>query len=193
MREEDKRMKSKLMFNWGIWMGVVMGIYALLYTLTPLASHGVMWATFVAMPVFLAGGGKKENILTNSVCGVLGVAWGVIFIKAGEMVQNAGVSAALSNFLVTLVVTIICVWVHGVILGKTPFNALPPVFGGMAATIASSIFTPDGSQLVSLAITLVLGVLAGYACMAGLLLMTEDGDWKFFLKEGKTHSSVRSE
>lgn len=172
-------MRAKLMFNWGIWMGVVMGIYALVYTLTPLNPHGVMWATFIAMPIFLAGGGKKENILTNTVCGMLGVAWGVIFLKAGELVQSAGVNAALSNFIVTLVVTIVCVWVHGILLGKTPFNALPPVFGGMAATIASSIFTPDGSQLVSLVITMVLGVLGGAACMAGLLLMKDDGSWKF--------------
>lgn len=172
-------MKSKLMFNWGIWMGLVMAIYALLYTLSPLNSHGVMWATFIAMPIFLAGGGKKKNIITNTVCGVLGVVWGVIFIKAGEMLQNAGISAAVTNFLVTLIVTIVCVWVHGIILRKTPFNALPPVFGGMAATIASLIATPDGSQLISLSITLVLGVFAGYVCMAGLLLMTEDGEWKF--------------
>lgn len=175
-------MKRKLMMNWGIWMGLVMGVYAFLYTLTPLASHSVMWATFTAMPIFLASGGKKEDILKYACCGIVGVIWGVIFLKAGEIVAGAGVSAALSNLLVTLVVTIICVWVHGALLAGTIVDTLPPIFGGMAATIASSVFTPDGSQLISVAITLVLGVLAGYGCMAGLLFMTEDGDWKFMKK-----------
>lgn len=175
-------MNKKTWFNWGIWMGVVMGVYAFLYTLTPLSSYGVMWATFIAMPIFLTAGGKKEDLWTYICGGIVGVAWGYVFIQAGVLCVNAGMSASVANFLSTLVVTIVCVWVHGILLANTFLNTLPPIFGGMAATIAGSIFSDGQAYLLPLAATLVLGVLAGFACMYGLTLMNEDGSWKFLNK-----------
>lgn len=170
-------MNKRFMFMWAVWMGVTAGIYALLYSLTPLIQYGVMWASFVALPIYFSSGGKKEEIINYMCSSPCGVIWGVIFLKTTNLALQY-VTVPTANMLATIVVTIVCVALHSIVLEKTWVNKVPAIFGGIAATLATSNYTPNGEHLIPLAITLSLGVILGYINNYGQFLLTEDGHWK---------------
>jgi len=67
-------MKVRLSVNFGIWIGLMAAIYVWLYLLSPLASGGVLPCAFVAVPIFLNAGGKKEQIPNHLTSAVIGAA-----------------------------------------------------------------------------------------------------------------------
>lgn len=171
-------MNNKFFIKWAVWIGVTSGIYALVYSFSPLINYGVIWATFVALPIYFTSGAKKEEMI-NYICSApIGVLWGFIFIKTTGWVTGLNVSVAVANMLVTMVVTIVCVSLHMTLLSKTWFNKIPAIFGGIASTLAAQNYTSNGEHLLPLAITLVFGVILGYVNNYGQFLLTEDGHWK---------------
>lgn len=171
-------MNNKFLINWAIWMGATSGIYALVYSFTPLIQYGVIWAAFVALPIYLTSGGKKEEMI-NYICSApTGVLWGLVFLKTTDLVLGLNVPMPAANWIVTMVVTIVCVGLHTTVLSNTWFNKVPAIFGGIASTLATQSYTPNGEHLIPLAITLVCGVILGYVNNYGQFLLTEDGHWK---------------
>lgn len=171
-------MNKRFLINWAIWMGVTSGIYTFIYSFTPLIDYGVIWATFVALPIYLTSGGKKEEMI-NYICSApTGVLWGIVFLTATAWVSELNASIPVANLVVTMVVTIVCVSLHTTVLSKTWFNKVPAIFGGIASTLASQNYTPNGEHWIPLAITLVCGVILGYINNYGQFLLTDAGRWK---------------
>lgn len=173
--------QPKLNLNFAIWMGVLGGIYVFFYCISPLASYGVMYATYIAFPIYFNGGAKKEEFFNYTFSSILGVVWGIIFLKGIEILSSLGVSSELSQALTVCILTIVCASLHLIILDKTFFNKLPAIFGAIAAT-----FSTGGEKAVPIMITLFLGVVLAYASAYALKILDADGNWK--IKKGSTES-----
>lgn len=163
----------KLNLNFALWMGIWGGLYVFLYSVSPLASYGVMYATYIAFPIYFNGGAKKEEFFNYACSSVLGVVWGLIFLQGIEFFSSLGLSSALAQAVTVCVVTIICAAIHLILLDKTVFNKLPAIFGAVAAT-----FSTGGTKIVPLIITLLLGVVLTYVSAFALTILDSKGNWK---------------
>lgn len=145
---------NKYLWSYSIWIAVTSGIYALIYLLTPLGTYGLMWMTFVSLPIFFTAGAKTEEI-PNYLCSMLaGIIWGIINLWFINLLINTGISAPAANALDLLLITIPCVGLHMTILGKTWLNKVPMVFGGLSMT-----FSQGGQNVIVIGITLACGIL----------------------------------
>ena len=166
-------MTNKGLFNWTVWISVWSAVYTLLYLLSPLAQYGVVYCTFVGLPIYFLSGAKKEEFLNYAISFVTGVAWGWFYIFCiNKMVELWGLSAPVASALVILVVTIICVGFHFIVTPNTVFNKVPAMFGGI-----SMMFSTGGTKVVPVAVTLVLGVCLAFLCNLGLRFLDENGNW----------------
>lgn len=166
---------NKYLWSYSIWISVTSGIYALLYLLSPLGKYGLMWMTFVSLPIFFTAGARVSEI-PNYLCSMLaGLAWGLINLWFINLLIHTGISAAAANALDLLLITIPCVGIHMTILGNTWFNKVPMVFGGLSMT-----FSQGGNQLPVIGITLACGILMavvfslGGAWLEGRLLPDQE-------------------
>ena len=64
---------AKAKAYWSIWIGLWTGIYVLLYLLSPLAKHGIIWCTFIALPIFFNGGALRKDYIPQMICSCVGV------------------------------------------------------------------------------------------------------------------------
>lgn len=167
-------MTKRFFFNWSVWIGLATGVYTALYLISPLAQYGVVYATFIALPIYFISGAKREEYFNFTVSNVTGVAWGwVYFAGIGWLIQ-VGMGATLSTALACGVITVVCCAFHFIVTPNTLFNKLPAMFGGIAAA-----FSTGATKIVPLMITLVLGSTLALICNEGTRLLTEDGRWKF--------------
>ncbi len=170
-------MTKRFLFNWCVWIGLATGVYVVLYILSPLNDYGVVYATFVALPIYFISGAKRGEYLNFAFSGVTGVAWGWLYLQGIFWMLGLGFSNIVSQGLVCGIVTVICCAFHFIVTPNTPFNKLPAMFGGIAVA-----FSTGGTKIVPLMITLVLGATLALICNEGTNLLTEDGRWKFFAK-----------
>lgn len=173
-------MKVRFPINFGIWIGVVAALYVWLYLLSPLAAGGVLPCTFVAVPIFLNGGGKKEQIGNHITSAIIGVVWGVIYTKCSAFLSGHGMSPTTSISLVVLVLTTVLCAIHGIFKPYGLFCSIPMMFGAIAST-----FFAGTDKWLYLMVTLSLGVLLGYACIYGTQVLDQDGKWTFFRSRAK--------
>ena len=173
-------MNKRFLFNWSVWIGLVTGIYTALYLLSPLAQYGVVYATFIALPIYFIAGAKKEEYFNFTVSNATGVAWGWAYITAITGFTEVGMNNIMANALACGLITIICCSFHFIITPNTLFNKLPAMFGGIAAA-----FSTGATQIVPLMITLVLGSTLALICNMGTKLLADDGSWKFLNKPEK--------
>lgn len=172
-------MTNRYLFNWCVWIGLATGVYSALYLLSPLAQYGVIYATFIALPIYFISGAKKEEYFNFTVSNVTGVAWGWIYIfLITYCITNLGWNSVAANGIVCGAVTIICCAFHFIVTPNTKFNKLPAMFGGIA-----SAFSTGGTNIIPLMITLVLGSTLALICQEGTRFLTEDGYWKFLKKK----------
>jgi len=168
-------MKIRFPINFGLWIGVVAALYVWLYLMSPLAAGGVLPCTFIAVPIFLSGGGKKEQIGNHITSAIIGVAWGVAYIKCSSLLSNYDLSPTTSTALTVLVLTSVLCAIHGIFKPSGLFCSIPMMFGAIASTLFAG---PE--KWIYLMITLPLGVLLGYACIYGSQVLDENGRWAFF-------------
>ncbi|WP_438790297.1 DUF1097 domain-containing protein [Enterococcus sp. DIV0756] len=164
----------KFNLNFALWMGVLGGIYVFLYCISPLASYGVMYATYIAFPIYFNGGAKKDEFFNYAFSSILGVLWGIVFLQGIEILSSLGISSELSQALAVCILTTICASLHLIILDRTFFNKLPAIFGAIAAT-----FSTGGEKAIPLMITLFLGVALAYISAYALNILDSEGNWKF--------------
>jgi hypothetical protein len=165
-------MKVRLSVNFGIWIGLMAAIYVWLYLLSPLATSGVLPCTFIAVPIFLNAGGKKEQIPNHLTSALIGVAWGVAYIKIAAFLSIYNLTPSQSISLTVLVLTSVLCAVHGVFKPYGLFCSIPMMFGAIAST-----FFAGAEKWLYLMITLCLGVLLGYVVISGMRFLDEDGKW----------------
>ena len=99
-------MTVKGKINWSIWIGVWTGIYVLLYLLSPLGKYGIIWCTFIALPIYFNGGAARKDYVPQMASSCIGVIWGLIMIWGTGLVAGTGV--AMSNALSCGIFTITC-------------------------------------------------------------------------------------
>lgn len=165
-------MTKRGLFNWSIWIGLWTGLYTVAYLLSPLGQYGVMWATYVALPIYFLSGVKKSEFLNYSFSYVAGVGWGWVYIAATSLLLSLGMTVLWANGLVCFVATAVCLIIHFILLDNTPFNKVPAIFGAIAST-----FSTGGEKIVPLMITLVLGACLAYVFNWGLNVIDEEGRW----------------
>ncbi|MFP3156115.1 DUF1097 domain-containing protein [Lachnospiraceae bacterium ZAX-1] len=159
--------------NWSIWIGIVVGVYALLYTFSPLYAYGVMPCTFVALPLFFLAGAKKEEFLDFCSSAIAGVIWGLIFLYFIGLLISQGLAEPFANAIIIFAATTVLCAFHFIVTKKVVFSKVPMMFGGIAST-----FFGGGDKWWVLMITLCFGVLLAFLCQCGTYLLDESGHWK---------------
>lgn len=178
-------MTKKAYVNWSIWIALIAGVYTALYLASPLSQYGVVWATFVALPIFFTSGGETKEIPNYLASNVAGVAWAMVdFWLAGLLAPLIG--GAVANGIACFVVTTLLCAIHFVPTAKTWFNKPACMFGGFAS--AFGVGSPFGgtaswAQIGVLCVTLMFGVILVALMNGGLKLLDADGSWKLFSKK----------
>ena len=67
-------MTKRYLFNWCVWIGLATGVYSAIYLLTPLKNYGVIYATFIALPIYFISGAKREEYFNFTISNITGVA-----------------------------------------------------------------------------------------------------------------------
>lgn len=152
-------MSKKATVYWCIWIGVLTAIYVFLYLSSPLAQYGIIWVTFIALPIFFNGGAKREDYVPQMVSSCVGVCWGLIMLWFAGVIGAVGgnLAMALSCGLFT-----ICSCTFMMLENKHLINKVPAAFGGI-----SSCFSQGGKNWWVIMITLCLGVTLGLLCNEG--------------------------
>lgn len=153
---------NKYFWCYAVWMAITTGIYAFIYLSTPLGELGIMWMTFVALPIFFTAG-AQTNEIPNYICSMFaGIAWGIVDLWFINFLSDIGLSIPVYNALNLLIFTTLCVGLHLTVLSKTWFNKVPMVFGGLAVT-----FSQNAQNIVGIVITLLCGILLAATYRAG--------------------------
>lgn len=172
-------MSSKRLVNWAIWIGVWSGIYCFLYALTPLYKYGIMWNTFVALPIFFTSGAHRseyKNYVASMLCGIV---WGVVYLYFIGVMAGMGIPDCVNMFLDVGIITILCCAVHFTVTANTWFNKVPMMFGAIACTFNMGISV----DLWVVAVTMFGGLTLGLICQEGFNLLDEEGNWIFSKKD----------
>jgi hypothetical protein len=163
----------KFLVNWAIWIGVVSGIYVYIYLQTPLAQYGVIWMTFVALPIYFNAGAKPEEYISYVLSLFLGVLWGLFYLICIEKLVNLGIAGDIATAAVVGGVCAVQCAIHFIPpLAKTPFRVVPIMFGAI-----SMCFSQGGSNAVPIALTMFGGVTLALFCGLGTRLLTPEGNW----------------
>lgn len=154
-------MSKKALAKWSVWMGVFTFIYCFIYVLiSPLYKQGLMWMTFVALPIYLNGGAEKKeypNYVTSMLCGIL---WGLLMVWLLGLLSSMYEPLAMG--LVCGGVTIICCLVHFILTPNLWCNKIPMMFGAISMT-----FSQGGKNIPFIIITLLGGLTLGMICGLG--------------------------
>ncbi len=172
-------MTAKGMVNWSIWIGIWTGIYVLLYLLSPLGQYGIIWCTFIALPIFFNGGAARKDYIPQMLSSIVGVLWGVAMLTFTGGLSILGLGVAGSNAISCGLLTIACCFMM-IIKDKGLINKVPAMFGGISAC-----FSQGGHNIIPVCITLCLGVSLGLLCNEGTHFIAEDGSWTWPFKKTK--------
>jgi len=162
-------MSKSYFWRMSIWIGIVVGLYCMLYQLLPLPTKNMMWATFVALPIYFGAGAKPQEF-PHFFCSMLaGVIWAYIYLGGISWFVKMGIGVPATMFIVVGVVTIVLCAFHLIITPNTWFNKLPMMFGTIA-----TIFSQNGDNLLTIMITLTGGLIVGLLCTVGTNWLTKD-------------------
>lgn len=151
-------MSKKVIACSSLWTGTLVGLYTLLYLVTPLGIAGVLPCTFVALPIFLAGGGKRENLPGALGSAIAGVAWGAIFLSFQQWIALRGVEPTQAAALSVAIATALLCAVHSLFTIKGLMSNIPMMFGAVACTFFVGLDKWPYTLL-----TLGFGIVLGYA------------------------------
>lgn len=165
-------MPAKYLVNWATWIGMMSGIYVYVYLQTPLAPYGVIWMTFVALPIYFTGGANPSEYLSYSLSMLVGILWGSFYLLCIEKAIAFGVPADLATALVVGIVCAAQCAIHFVPMANTPIKVVPIMFGSV-----SMCFSQGGTNLVPIALTLFGGLTLALVCGLGTRFLTAEGSW----------------
>ncbi|MDR3175224.1 MAG: DUF1097 domain-containing protein [Desulfovibrio sp.] len=166
-------MPVKYLVNWAIWIGGLSGVYVFIYLQTPLAQYGVIWMTFVALPIYFNGGAKPEEFVSYVLSMVVGVAWGLFYLWCIEKLAGAGMRGDIATALVVGVVCSAQCAVHFIPpLAKTYLRVVPIMFGAI-----SMCFSQGGGKVIPVTLTLLGGLTLALVCGLGTRFLTPEGGW----------------
>lgn len=160
-------MSAKAQVYFSAWIGVWTGIYVILYLLSPLAQYGIIWCTFIALPIYFNGGAQRKDYFPQMICSCVGVLWGVAMLKFAGMIAGVGDAASTAISCGLLTITCCCMMI---LKDSTMLNKVPAMFGGISAC-----FSQGGAsdKIIPLMITLCLGVSLGLLCNEGAPLCSK--------------------
>ena len=171
-------MSKRYYVNWCLWIGLMSGIYVLLYSASPLFQYGIMPASFVALPIYFLAGANPREFLEYASSAVAGVAWGCLYLFLLDYLTGMGMFLLLAQFIVVGVVTAVLCAFHFIVTPRVVFSKIPMMFGAIASSFFGDVLaTPE--RILPLMVTLILGLVLAIACNTGTRLLTEDGHWKF--------------
>lgn len=170
-------MTRRFLVNWSCWIGFWSGVYIYFYLQTPLADKGVIWMTFVSLPIYFNGGASREEFINYLASVVVGVLWGLAYLHSIDFLVALGIEAKISTGLVIFVVTTAVCAVHFLLPKRLRMTAVPVMFGAI-----SMMFSQGGQKVGPATLTLLGGVFLALLCNEGTKLLNQDGTWKFFNK-----------
>ena len=176
-------MVSKRYLWWfSFWIGLVSGVFCYIYALLPIVQENIIFASFVALPIFFGtSGAKLKEYPSYILCAVCGIIWGIIMLLSMGQLASLGVSGPLQMLIVVGIETFAAVALHMVVLGNTILNKVPMVFGGLAMTFFCSMYKDiEVITLFNLAITMVGGLTMGIFISIGGERMLK---MKYFLED----------
>lgn len=162
-------MSKKTTLLWAGWIGLATAIYVLLYLFSPLGKYGIIWITFIALPIYFNGGAKKEEYVHYVISDLCGVAWGVAMLYLIGILVGMGADASVSTGVIVGILTVACCGIHMFVPNSLFANKVPAIFGGISAT-----FSQGGENLMVVAITLILGTTLALICQEGLKLLPKE-------------------
>lgn len=133
-------------------------LYLVIYPLIVPESQNVIWAAFVAMPIYFIVGAKKEEFHKFFYSMLAGFFWAYMFLRGGGWVLNLlgwNVSPSMTSNLWILVVCAPFLLTHLVWLANCTWLGVCPMMFGVVATS----FGTGGQRPFGLAIALTLGML----------------------------------
>ena len=153
---------KKYSIYYSLWISITTALYAVIYLSSPLGNYGIMWMTFVSLPIFFTAGAKLQE-LPHYICSmVAGIIWGIINLWFIQLIISQGLGSTWANALNLLLITIVCLVIHFVLLGETWFGKVPMLFGGLSMT-----FSQGGKNLLPVGMTLLCGLLLGVVFSTG--------------------------
>lgn len=139
-------------------------LYLVIYPLIVPESQNVVWAAFVAMPIYFIVGAKRGDFHRFFYSMFAGFFWAYMFLRPpGWLLDLYGwnVSPSMTGSLVVLVVCAPFLLTHLVWLANSTWlNVCPMMFGTVASTFATG-----GQRPFGLAIALTLGMLVALVCV----------------------------
>lgn len=162
-------MSKRYFWRMSVWIGILVGIYCMIYQYLPLPTKNLMWVTFVALPIYFGAGAKPEEFPNFFSSMLAGVVWAYIYLGGIAWLVKLGVGVPLTMLLVVGIVTIVLCAVHMILTPNTWFNKLPMMFGTIA-----TLFCQNGENLLTIMITLTGGLIVGLLCTVGTKLLTKD-------------------
>lgn len=175
-------MNKRYLWIWSFWIGLVSGIYCIIYASLPIINDNIIWMAFVALPIFFGAGAKIEEFPHYFSSILAGVVWGLVMLSLIGTLSGLGLTTALSMFFVVTACTFIAVGLHMIILGNTLVGKVPMIFGGLAMTFASG-----GTNLTGVIITMSCGLLMGVAISEGGKVISK---MKFVKAESEKSTAV---
>ena len=199
--ERVTSMCKKALVNWAIWIGVISGIYCIIYILTVgaytmnvvLPGYHVMCATFTALPIFFTAGAQRKDYFSYVCSNVMGVLWGMLYLVAIDRLAPM-MPLWLNLFLSVGIICVVECALHFTVLSKLPISVVPAQFGAISSSfwcsnLAIAVLGTAGQTAVNgvynfaafpmLAITLVGGATLALLCNEGLnFIDAETGNWK---------------
>ncbi|MEK6418281.1 DUF1097 domain-containing protein [Paraburkholderia tropica] len=167
-------MKVRFSINLGIWIGLTTAIYVWLYLMSPLAAGGVLPCSFIALPIFLNGGGKLEQMPNHLTSALLGVVWGLAYIKLSAVLSLLHFASSTALVIAVFIATSVLCSVHGIFKPFGLFCSIPMMFGAIAST-----FFAGADKWLYVMLTLCLGIVLGYVNISGARFLDENGRWMF--------------
>lgn len=160
---------KRYLWWWSFWIGLVSGVFCCLYALFPIIKENIIFASFVALPIFFGtSGAELKEYPSYILCTVSGILWGVAMLFSMGILGNLGVSGPIQMLVVVGLLTFAAVGLHMIVLGSTVLNKVPMVFGGIAMTFFCSMYKNiEILTLVYLAVTMVGGLTMGIFISVG--------------------------
>lgn len=160
---------KRYLWWWSFWIGLVSGVFCCIYALFPIIKDNIIFASFVALPIYFGtSGAKLKEYPSYILCVICGIIWGVLMLLSMGKLAALGVSGPLQMLIVVGLLTFAAVAIHMVILGNTILNKVPMIFGGIAMTFFCSMYKDiEAMTLIKLAITMVGGLTMGIFISVG--------------------------
>lgn len=173
---------KRYLWWWAFWIGLVSGVFCCLYALFPIIRENIIFASFVALPIFFGtSGAELKEFPSYILCIICGIIWGMLMLLSMGKLTELGMSAPLQMLLVVGLLTFGAVALHMIVLGATLLNKVPMIFGGIAMTFFCSMYKDTSVMTLSnLAITMTGGLTMGIFISVGGKLMQK---MKFFNAE----------